>query len=116
MSHETYRIMLCNRLEELGVRLEEIESSLDAPRPKDWEDCASEREGDEVLERLGSSGQAEIARIRAALRRMDEGEYGFCVKCGEPIPEGRLDLLPDAALCASCADEASHQAGHSRPL
>ncbi|MBY6006651.1 TraR/DksA family transcriptional regulator [Salipiger bermudensis] len=103
MSHEKYRIMLCNRLEELGARLEEIETTLDAPRPKDWDDSATEREGDEVLERLGSSGQAEIARIRAALRRIEDDEYGVCVNCGEPIPEGRLDLLPDAALCTRCA-------------
>lgn len=71
--------------------------------PGDWDDSATEREGDEVLERLGSSGQAEIARIRAALRRLDAGEYGLCLRCGEAIPEGRLALLPDAALCARCA-------------
>ncbi|MAB04453.1 MAG: dimethylmenaquinone methyltransferase [Rhodobacteraceae bacterium] len=103
MSHETHRRMLLKRLGELGARLEGIEESLEAPAPKDWEESAVEREGDEVLESLGSSGQAEIARIRAALRRMDEGEYGYCQSCGEPIAEARLDVLPDTPFCATCA-------------
>ncbi|MCR8550288.1 TraR/DksA family transcriptional regulator [Salipiger sp. P9] len=91
------------RLEELGARLEGIEDSLDAPRPKDWEESAVEREGDEVLESLGASGQAEIARIKAALQRMDEGEYGYCLNCGDAISEARLEVLPEAPLCAACA-------------
>ncbi|EPX85627.1 DnaK suppressor protein [Salipiger mucosus DSM 16094] len=91
------------RLEELGGRLDEIEQSLEQPHSKDWEDNATEREGDEVLEGLGVRSRGEIARIRAALKRIDEGEYGYCVNCGEPIAEARLDVLPEAALCARCA-------------
>lgn len=103
MAYAKYRSVLTCRLRELESRLEEIEESLDAPRPKDWEESAVEREGDEVLEGLGASGKAEIARIKAALRRMDEGEYGYCLTCGEPISEARLDILPEAPLCAACA-------------
>jgi RNA polymerase-binding transcription factor DksA len=64
---------------------------------------AVEREDDEVLERLGVSGQEEIARIRAALARMEAGEYGVCVTCGEDIAEERLDLLPATPFCRRCA-------------
>lgn len=39
----------------------------------------------------------EIRRIEAALKRIDEGEYGFCAVSGEPIPRARLDLDPAAA-------------------
>ena len=92
-----------DRLGALNVRLHEIEDELDSHQSKDWEELATEREGDEVLERLGVSGQAEIARIRAALKRMDEGTYGVCVTCGTEISQERLDLVPWTPFCKRCA-------------
>lgn len=47
--------------------------------------------------------QQELRRIEAALARVDEGEYGFCVTCGEEVGTGRLGLDPAAAQCAKCA-------------
>ena len=49
------------------------------------------------------SGKAEIAAIRAALGRIEEGIYGECVQCGDDIAEARLDLLPFTPFCADCA-------------
>ncbi len=92
-----------DRLKVLDARLHEIEDELDSHQSKDWEELATEREGDEVLERLGVSGQEEIARIHAALGRMDAGEYGYCMKCGTEISEQRLDLLPWTPFCKKCA-------------
>ncbi len=43
------------------------------------------------------------ARIDAALRRIDEGEFGFCQNCGEDIAQERLDLDPSVPTCVSCA-------------
>lgn len=107
MSHHALKRRLIQRLCELGQRLDEIEDDLDAPHSKDWEESAVEREGDEVLESLGSSGQAEIARIRAALARMKAGEYGICQICGAEISQARLEAVPDAALCINCAEKQS---------
>ena len=45
----------------------------------------------------------ELARIEAALERVEEGEYGWCLSCGEPIAEARLELDPAATLCVACA-------------
>ncbi len=45
----------------------------------------------------------EIARIDAALGRLDEGTYGACVVCGEDIAPKRLDLDPAAPNCLRCA-------------
>jgi len=98
-----YRQALLTRLSELDSRLHQIEAELDEPHSKDWEELAVEREGDEVLEQLGQSGQEEIARIRAALERMRHGAYGDCARCGDPISEDRLAVLPDTPLCKSCA-------------
>lgn len=91
------------RLTELGARLEAIEEELDSHQNRDWEELATEREGDEVLEATGNAGLAEITQIRAALDRIADGSYGNCMRCGEPIAEARLDLLPWTPLCRSCA-------------
>jgi RNA polymerase-binding transcription factor DksA len=91
------------RLIELGARLEAIEEELDSHQNRDWEELATEREGDEVLEATGNAGLAEITQIRAALRRIADGSYGTCMRCGEPIAKARLDLLPWTPLCRSCA-------------
>jgi DnaK suppressor protein len=41
--------------------------------------------------------------IQHALRRIDEGDYGFCIECGEPIAPGRLDVDPTFPACVRCA-------------
>jgi DnaK suppressor protein len=45
----------------------------------------------------------EMARIDAALIRIDDGSYGECLRCGEDIAEGRLEVDPAATLCVDCA-------------
>lgn len=99
----TRKAALENRLTELGARLEAIEEELDSHQNPDWEDLATEREGDEVLEATGQAGLVEITRIRAALKRISDGSYGTCVRCGEAIGEARLDALPWTPLCRKCA-------------
>lgn len=91
------------RLAELDTRLQQIETELDSHQSKDWEELAVEREEDEVLEGIGTSGLAEIERIRAALARIEAGEYGICVRCGAEISEERLDALPATPFCRDCA-------------
>jgi RNA polymerase-binding transcription factor DksA len=97
------RKVLTERLQDLTRRLSKIDAELDKPKTADWEDRAIETEGDEVLEGLGHAGEAEIALIRAALRRMDRGEYGICVTCGDEISSERLDVLPFTPHCRICA-------------
>ena len=47
--------------------------------------------------------QAEIIRIDAALKRIGEGEYGWCLECGEAIAPRRLEIDPAATRCIGCA-------------
>ncbi len=91
------------RRDELVQHIESIGDQLDDAAPKDWEDAATEAEDDQVLELLGQVEQAEVQRIDAALARIDAGTYGDCVKCGEPIADKRLGLLPETPHCAHCA-------------
>ncbi|MSU89898.1 TraR/DksA family transcriptional regulator [Rhodobacteraceae bacterium 2CG4] len=97
------REQLETRLAELEAKLRGIEQELDQPMPKDDEDRATEREGDEVMESIGRGGLHEIQMIRAALDRIDKGTYGICANCEEPISEERLDLVPHTPLCRNCA-------------
>jgi len=45
-----------------------------------------------------------LHRIEAALRRIGEGEYGYCVACGEPIPAKRLEIDPATPRCVDCME------------
>ena len=97
------KAQLETRLAQLQDRLSQIEAELDSHEAKDWEEAATEREGDEVLEGMGLSGLQEIRMIEAALQRIAQGEYGFCAKCGAQIAEQRLDVLPYTPFCRNCA-------------
>ena len=44
----------------------------------------------------------ELLLVEAALKRLDEGCYGDCVDCGEPIAFERLKVQPEALRCAAC--------------
>lgn len=102
-----YRDILETRLAELEARLHEIDDSLDSHQSRDWEELATEREGDEVLEQMGAAGETEISKITAALARMDEGEFGYCVSCGDEIAPERLEVVPYTPFCRKCADKRS---------
>lgn len=47
--------------------------------------------------------ELELRRIDAALARIDNGVFGDCAACEEPISEGRLEANPANLLCLSCA-------------
>ena len=50
-----------------------------------------------------ASTSEQIARLRSALGRIDAGTYGACEVCGQPIPEARLEVRPDATRCVQHA-------------
>ena len=56
---------------------------------------------------VASDAQANVAEIDAALSRVDTGSYGICDACGNPIPDARLEALPEATLCVACKTGAS---------
>lgn len=50
----------------------------------------------------------ELARIAGALKRIEIGDYGYCVSCDEPIAKERLRVDPAAPLCIVCAGNAEN--------
>lgn len=56
----------------------------------------------ELDESLGENADQLVREIDQAIGRIDEGTYGTCSRCGQVIPEERLDAVPYAVLCVSC--------------
>jgi len=93
-------------LAELEARLSNIVRDLSEPPNPDWDDLAIEAEDDESLEQQGELVEREIASVRRALARIEDGSYGTCVRCGGEIAPARLEARPEAALCIDCARKA----------
>jgi DnaK suppressor protein len=49
------------------------------------------------------SSRQKLIMLNRALDRIDEPEFGICADCGEPIPVGRIMIMPQATLCVRCA-------------
>ena len=99
----TRKAQITERRLELLARMTSVDQELGTHGSPDWEDNAVEHSEDETLEALGVAAQREIVMLDAALARIKEGEYGFCVKCGTEISAERLDLLPATPFCKNCA-------------
>ncbi|MFQ5610329.1 MAG: TraR/DksA family transcriptional regulator [Woeseiaceae bacterium] len=103
----TYREGLRQELErkkaELEQRLERITANLRRGYDADSKERAKEMEDNEVVDALGNEARLEIAKIGAALRRMDAGDFGTCRECGGDIGQDRLDAYPYADECIDCA-------------
>jgi DnaK suppressor protein len=52
---------------------------------------------------LRDRSRLELSRVEAALRSIDDGTYGICTNCGEPIATERLEAIPWAPTCIDCA-------------
>jgi DnaK suppressor protein len=101
--HEEVAKALKGRLSELRTHLAKVGRELHKTLPADSEDRAIELENQEALEVIEQTDTTEIRQIEAALKRISEGIYGTCAKCGGRIDSRRLKALPTAATCISCS-------------
>ena len=105
--------------EQLIQRKWELEKKLTSLSKEQLSDGQVQDPGDQALtstmEALRMSLQdAEIdeyRRISSALNKIDEGLYGLCVDCGNPISEKRLQLFPDTTRCLACQEAFEAQSG-----
>ena len=109
----TLRNLLNDRLRELGGEVRDAAA----------QHVSTDAGGHEVVDRKDEAAQQQFADqddaqeqrdldemddVRAALQRLDEGSYGNCIDCAEPIALQRLLVQPAALRCAPC------QAAHER--
>jgi DnaK suppressor protein len=56
-------------------------------------------------EKMSQRDKFKLVNIEQALKRLEDGLFGDCNECGEPIPELRLIARPECTTCISCAEE-----------
>jgi RNA polymerase-binding transcription factor DksA len=88
-------------------RIDDHQHERDREVPKDWDELAQYRQGDEVVNALDEATRAQLTLVQAALSRLELGEYGMCLRCGKAIDERRLLALPATPVCIGCAEGAS---------
>ena len=97
-----------NQLKELENilvnRLDGVMHDLSSTHSADSAEQVTERENEDVLRNLREETRMELQQVRAALKRLEAGEYGVCASCGEAISPARLAALPYATLCIKCAN------------
>ncbi|MBL4602123.1 MAG: TraR/DksA C4-type zinc finger protein [Emcibacteraceae bacterium] len=60
-------------------------------------------QGQAMAEEIKRRRDNELLRIEAALIRIKEDDFGYCLTCGDDIDEKRLVLDPSISLCSKCA-------------
>lgn len=108
------RNALLYRQSELRSRLDAAQvldqvSTLPAGEVADRKDLAGESQQIETSEAQTQREIEELAQVEQALARLDEGIYGDCLACGQPIPLERLFVQPAAPRCAACQAQAEHR-------
>ena len=108
------RAVLQTKLEDLLELSGDRESLEIQPMADPLDQVRSSTDRDMAVETLNQQARS-IQEIRSALDRIDEGSYGRCERCEEPIPAKRLDALPWARMCVTCqsATEADAQQGRT---
>ena len=104
---KTYRDRLLARREGLFRQVTEAEMSSrerDLEATQDPADMAANAYTKELLISMSANDRRLLELIDEALRRIEAGEYGECVNCGEPVSEKRLEAVPWARYCLKCQD------------
>lgn len=103
MNQAELRVSLEQQKAELMTRVDKIKADVGRGLEADSKEQAAQLENQEVLDGLANEATDEIAKISAALTRMDEGVYGICTQCGAEIDKRRLAVRPHAGRCIVCA-------------
>ena len=104
---KTYRDRLVEeRAALLGVvgRNEDYGREADTEATQDPADKASNSYTKELLFSQSTNDRIILVQIDEALERMEDGEYGVCVNCGQEVQPKRLEAVPWARYCITCQD------------
>jgi len=104
---KTYRDRLLGRREGLFRQVTEAEMSSrerDLEATQDPADMAANAYTKELLISMSANDRRLLELIDEALARIEAGEFGECVNCGEQVQEKRLEAVPWARYCLKCQD------------
>jgi DnaK suppressor protein len=74
-------------------------------------DKATVRLLNDLAHEAAGHNAAQLRSVRYALAKFDEGSYGECEECGQPIGFSRLQARPEARLCIACQTRAEKRQG-----
>jgi RNA polymerase-binding protein DksA len=101
---ERVREKLLREKGELEGRIDKIHDHARNPLDADSAEQAAQLGNVEVTTALEHEAMQEVAEIRAALQRLETGDYGICTSCGEEIGAERIEARPACAKCLDCAE------------
>lgn len=108
---EQLRKILENMRQEI---LDEVKVQKEKARSKDYTgdlgDYATSDMLAEYAHIFGERLRRRLILIEEALEAIEDGDYGFCEECEEPISEKRLQLMPFARFCVRCQSELERRA------
>lgn len=107
---EKIRLALNERLVELVTEYDSMMAELSDLQRDRLGDSAGDDQADtgtKTFEReqeisLANGIRDRITQVERALERLDDGHYGYCERCGNPIPAERLAAFPSVTLCVTC--------------
>ncbi len=103
------RRKLLEQKQQLLIRAAKVHADItrsSGPLDKDFAEQVVQMENDAVLAGIGEATKQELAQINRALAQLDQGSYGHCSSCGQPIGARRMLALPNSDLCIACAEAA----------
>jgi DnaK suppressor protein len=101
----TNLVALLTELEQRFHNITDNVTHANEPLSHDFAEQATELENSEVVDFLGNFTRKEITQVRQAIKRIDTGDYGICLSCGEAIAAERLKAVPFTAQCIRCAEK-----------
>jgi DnaK suppressor protein len=102
-----FRDKLLSRREGLVGQVQQAElysRERDSEATQDPADMAANAYTKELLVSMSDNDRRLLNLIDEALERIEDGEYGKCVRCEEALPDKRLDAVPWARHCVRCQD------------
>jgi len=105
---------LIEELEQLQANVRPVEERREGSPFGKREEAATESLELEKRLALEKSLRNQLSEVEHTLHKFEEGTYGLCDSCGQPISPDRLEALPRANLCLSCkAQQAKNAKGKS---
>ena len=93
-------------IKELQTEIEGLKESSKPVKPENslgrltrMDAMAAQKMNVAAMERL----KLRVEKLNAAIRRVEEDEYGICLSCGEEIGNKRLQAIPEATICIECS-------------
>ena len=104
---EKYRRLLLEKKSSLSKDLAKTRNAEEETIEESTQDIADKAVSSytrEFLYSLSDVDRTTLVRIDEALLRIDEGTYGLCLSCGQPVTEKRLSAVPWARHCVDCQE------------